>query len=181
MITPAYALKLTEEEAALQSRIECDALKLTGHEHAKINGELVLKLLRSLRSREAIPGHRWGWLIDPQQNFGGRGKSRWKAFERNNTSGNDIARHPHFLPYLHYFIFGPNLPPPVAGAFAAEVERCGNVTSGDVTPLGRFARSLTRSAGLERRDAADEFFKLALELRLSLMVAHAIRKQVLQA
>lgn len=55
------------------------------------------------------------------------------------------------------------------------------VTSSDVVPHGRFARHQRRNARLDRVNAADEFFKLALELDLGLSTAHSIRKQVMQA
>jgi hypothetical protein len=66
-------------------------------------------------------------------------------------------------------------------SFRCEVKKCGMVTSGDVVPLGRFARNLARSKGLDRREAADGLFKLALEYDLSLGTALSIRKQVMQA
>jgi hypothetical protein len=110
-MTEAFVISLNPEEQALIERIEFDALKLTGAEQAKRNGELVLKLVHSLLSRDTIPGHRWSWFVDPEHNARGRRSSRRDAFERNGTRGDDIARHPHFLPYLHYFIYDPDLPP----------------------------------------------------------------------
>lgn len=72
MTTPSYALPLTKDEDALLSEIELDAGNLP-HENAAHDGELVLRLIQALTSRDAIPRHRWGWFDDPEQNFNGRG------------------------------------------------------------------------------------------------------------
>lgn len=37
---------------------------------------------------------------------GGRGRSRADVFEKNGTRGEAIFRHPHFLTYLRYFLYG---------------------------------------------------------------------------
>lgn len=181
MPTQPLTLILTADEVALKDRIEFEALKLTGSDHAKDNGELALKLLQSLLKRDAIPSYRWEWFVDPKTNIGGRGKSREEQFEKNGTIGKDIARHPHFLEYLRYFLEGPSLPDLMIQAFATKVEDCGSVTSGDVIPLGTLARKLTRSAGLNRKHSAAEFYKLSRELGLSQSTAFSIRGQVMQA
>jgi hypothetical protein len=60
------------------------------------------------------------------------------------------------------------------------VNACGQVTSGDVTPLAKAARQLARDVGLDRKDAAEEFFKLALELDLGESTGMSIRNQVMK-
>jgi hypothetical protein len=101
-----------------------------------VNSPSSLKLLQSLLKRAAIPSPRWEWFTDAKTNIGGRGKSREEQFEKNGVSGEDIARHPHFLEYLRYFLEGPNLPDSMIQTFATKVEDCRPVTSGDVIPLG---------------------------------------------
>lgn len=178
--TYLFEVKLTDVETALFVSIQLDAGKLEERNDCLQNGELVLKLVLSLVGRDAIPEHRWRWLNDPEYNIGGLGSSRKDVFERNGTAGDNIPRHAHFLPCLRYFILGPDLPVRVIAAFDERVRICGKVTSSDVIPLGRFARHHARAAGLERRSAGDEFFKLALEYDLGIGCALAIRKQVLR-
>jgi len=88
-----------------------------------------------------------------------------------------VLRHPHFLLYLKYFLFGPDLPHETMDRFRQAVADCGNITSGDIGPLCELARSLARQqrAG---RDLADEFFKLALECGLDPSDAREVRDSV---
>jgi hypothetical protein len=71
------------------------------------------------------------------------------------------------LDYLRYFLYGPQLPDSVVESFRERLERCGDITPSDVGPLGMLARKLARAHGLAAHDAADEFYKLALEWGLS--------------
>src|SRR5688572_21458511 len=153
-----FAISLSPEEEELVRKIEFDGLRLKDREHWLKNGELALALVRSLQGRDAIPAHRWDWFVEPECNVGGHGSSHRDIFEKNGTTGNDIARHAHFLPYLHYFVYGPNMPASVIDAFQSKVDECGMVTSSDVIPLGKTARLLAKNAGLDRRKAAEEFF-----------------------
>ena len=75
-------------------------------------------------------------------------------------------RNPAFLKHLRYFLYGPALPDTVIAAFRQKVMDCGMVTSGDIVPLGDEAKRLTRAHGLEPAQAAEEFYKLALECGL---------------
>jgi hypothetical protein len=176
----AMAVTLTPEEQDLVRRIEFDGLKLRDSEHWHANGALALDLVQSIQNGNAIPAHRWAWFTEPQFNVGGHGSSHLERFEQNGTRGNDVSRHAHFLPYLHYFIYGPNLPGSVIEAFEEKVNACGQVTSGDVIPLAKAARQLARDVGLDRKDAAEEFFKLALELDLGESTGMSIRNQVMK-
>lgn len=176
-----FAIPLSPEEEELVRKIEFDGLRRMDPEHWRKNGELALELVRSIQGRNAIPAHRWDWFVEPEYNVGGHGSSHRDIFEKNGTRGNDIARHAHFLPFLHYFIYGPDLPAAVIDAFQAKVDECGMVTSGDVIPLGKTARQLTKNAGLNRKKAAEEFFKLALELDLGEGTGLSVRTQVMRA
>lgn len=106
------------------------------------------------------------------------GASHAAVFEKNGTRGEAIFRHSHFLRYLHYFLYGPDLPEDVAAAFRKRVADIGFVTSSDIVPLRAFARQLTLANGLDSGGAAEEFFNLALDCRLELYEARSIRDSV---
>jgi len=117
-------------------------------------------------------------LHGPAYRIGGRGSSRQQALERNGCYGVEILKHPHFLPYLHYFVLGPDLPDAISSAFRARFEACGGVTSSDIVPLGREAKALTREYALKPYDAREVFYKLALDCGRSSSVATSIRDAV---
>lgn len=174
-------VELTESEKKLLDRIEFDALKIRGGVNAV---EAVCAAARdlalSLLNRKAIPAHRLRFFADPEYNIGGYGSSRKNLFERN-SNGSDILTSPHFLEYLRYFIYGPSLPAHVIESFQNAVKECGMVTSGDIIPLGDTAKRLTRTQNLERGQAAEDFYKLALECGLKEYEARLIRNRVKKA
>jgi hypothetical protein len=139
------------------------------------------ELTRALLQRKAIPEVRIRFFTDPAYNVGGRGSSRRQVFEKNGTKGDAIFSHPHFLKYLRYFLYGPDLPEAVINDFQQKVFDCGSVTSGDIVPLGDYARQLTRSRGLDKGKAAEEFYKLALDCGLDEGEARSIRDAVKKA
>jgi hypothetical protein len=77
--------------------------------------------------------------------------------------GDEILEHPHFLSFLWYFIYGAKLPERVVVGFRQAVDKCGQITSSDVVPLGKTARQLAKAARLPAFDASEEFYKLALD------------------
>lgn len=176
----AATVELTQREKELLSRIDFYPSSRESHDAGYWNGvgEASLALMRSLVARAAIPDIRTKYFTDPKFNVGGRGKSRAAVFEKNGTRGDAIFRHPHFLKYLHYFLYGPDLPEDVAAAFRKKVADIGFVTSSDIVPLGAFARRLTRTNTLNSGHAAEEFFKLALDCGLELHEARSIRDSV---
>lgn len=137
--------------------------------------------MRSLIARKAIPEARVRFFNDPEYNIGGHGRSRREVFEKNGTRGEEIFRHPNFLKHLHYFLLGARLQAGVVAAFEGMVAECGHVTSGDVVPLGAFARQQTRAYRLQPAEASEEFYKLALDLNLGQSYASAIRDAVRRA
>jgi len=60
------------------------------------------------------------------------------------------------------------------------VDECAPVTYGDVDGFCALARSEVRSRGLDRRLAAEEFFKVALELALDEGTARIVRDSVME-
>ncbi|MCG8512079.1 MAG: hypothetical protein MI741_22920 [Rhodospirillales bacterium] len=176
-----FTIVLTAPERQLVEKIEFNAATLA-HDRKAIqeNGERACQLMEFLIAREeAIPAHRVSYFTDPDYNIGGRNFSWKQTFERNGTQVYAIFRHPHFLPFLRYFIFGPDLPSGVLTAFRREVEAChGPITSGDVLPLAKFARQQARANQLDPRTACEEFFKLGLEYGLGPDWAAVLRRQV---
>ena len=173
-------IELMVEEKALLGRVDFAPASNEKHdpEHWNAVGEAALGLMESLIARKAIPDVRSKYFTDPDFNVGGRGRSRAQIFEKSGTHGEAIFRHPHFLKYLHYFLYGPDLPPAVIEAFRQKIAVMGPVTSSDIVPLGAFARQLVRNRRLRGDDPAEEFFKLALDCGLELYEARSIRDSV---
>jgi hypothetical protein len=173
-----FAIALEPAELAALAKIEMDMGKLR-HESAQTNAPAVVELMQMLIKRRAIPEVRVRYWQDPEYH-NGRVKSSHKGlFERNGNKGNEIYEHPHFLPYLNYFLYGANLPATVKAALKAKVGNPEWLSSSDIVPLAKFARTLARQNGLDRT-ADEEFFKLALDIGLPLYTAGAIRKAVAQ-
>jgi hypothetical protein len=178
-----FHIDLNPSEAELLQRID---LRVTHSDHAdghaayNSNKDSILALLRSLNERKAVPSQRLSYWNDPQYNFGRVKASRKGLFERNGCSGSEIFTHPHFIPYLRYFLFGSELPDNVIAEFEAKVGNPEWVTSSDVVPIGKFARELTRRHRLDVSDASEEFFKLCLDMGLSLSVAESVMRSVRQ-
>ena len=173
------SIALTDREQEIFDRIEFDAKALIGNvEAVKANGARAAALTTSLIERGAIPEARRQYFTDPAYHVGGHGNSRQDSYKKNGVHGAEIFAHISFLNYLHYFIHGSRLPRNAIDAFCREVANCGQVTSGDVIPLGKFAREQARSLGMDRGDTAEEFFKLALDCDIGLDYALHIRQAV---
>jgi len=169
-------IKLNEQEQILLSKIHLNPND--SHELQNASLEPMSDLAHLLIDRRAIPDIRLKYFTDSKLNIG-RSSSRRDLFLRNVKDDDQIMRHPHFWKYLRYFIQGPDLPDTVIETFVENVKSCGNVTSGDIIPLCELARREVRNHRLERQNAADEFFKLALELDLE-FEAPAIRNAVMK-
>jgi hypothetical protein len=170
------SIELTAEEKAMVAQIDFNPASAERHEPGYWNavGEAALRLMKSLIARKAIPEVRMRYFTDADFNVGGRGRSRAQIFEKNGTCGEAIFRHPHFLKYMHYFLYGPDLPPQVIEAFQKKIADIGFVTSSDIIPLGAFGRQLARAKRLDSGDPAEEFFKLALDCGLELYQPRSI-------
>lgn len=175
----ARAIELTEAEKELLARIDFKP-SVTTYDAvaARANGEAAGALMKSLISRKGIPEIRMRFFTDPSFNVGGKGASRQQIFERNGTRGDAIFRHPHFLRHLRYFIYGADLPSSVDEGFVEKVACCQPVTSGDIIPLGDYARQQARLHSLDAGRAAEEFYKLALDCGLDASAARSIRDAV---
>lgn len=122
-------------------------------------------LTESLLKRNAIPQCRIDYFIDPKLNFGGRGKSRKQVFESNGTKGKAIFRHPHFMEYyFEYFINGPNLPNSTMQGLWKILKEDAGTQGMLLNQIQAYVRKEVRDKKLERREAAEEFVKLTLEI-----------------
>lgn len=170
-----YHLALTDDEQATLAQIE---LHKMDHAIYLANQQPILSLIASLRKREAVPAHRLRYWTDPDYHSGRQKTSHRGIFERSGRHGDEIYISPSFIPYLRYFLFGPDLPDRVIEDFVDQVGNPDWVSSGDVTPMCKCARKLVRDHGLDKHRASDEFFKLALEIGLYLSYAKAVRDDV---
>lgn len=178
-----YHIKLTESEAATLAKIDLRDSHRNhdeGHAACKANAQPILALLKSLSDRSAVPKERLNYWNDPRYHQGRIKASRKGLFERNGRTGAEIYTHPHFLRHLRYFLFGAELPDAVITAFEEKVGNPEWVSSSDVVPIGKFARDLTRQYRLEKTDAPEEFFKLCLDIGLSLTKAESVMRSVKQ-
>ena len=173
----SYSIELTKDEADILSGIELDQSALD-HEQYKTQGPLILQLLGSLLQRDAIPEVRMLYWSDPNFNVGKVKTSHKGLFERNGRQGDEIYTHPHFLTYLRYFLFGPQMPQAAISGFEAVVGDPAWVSSGDITRITKGTRSIVRAHGLKDRD--EEFYRLALDLGLGQSFAKAVRDAVKQ-
>jgi len=174
-----FAIALEPAEAALLANVELDMREINGHEKAEANAVVVVALMTSLVKRRAIPEVRARYWHNPEYQNGRLKDSHKGLFKRNGNDDQEIYEHPHFLPYLYYFLYCANLPTDVITALKEKVGNPEWLTSSDIVPLARFARTLARQNGLDTT-AAEEFFKLALDIGLPLYTAGAIRRAVAQ-
>jgi hypothetical protein len=178
-----YHIKLTESEAGTLAKIDLRDSHRNhdeGHAAHKTNAQPILALLQSLSDRSAVPQERLNYWNDPRYHQGRIKASRKGLFERNGCTGAEIYTHPHFLRHFRYFLFGAELPDAVITAFEEKVGNPQWVSSSDIVPIGKFARDLTRQYRLEKTDAPEEFFKLCLDMGLSLMTAESVMRSVKQ-
>ena len=178
-----YHIELSDEEKALVEAID---LRMShsnhdeGHTAYKANQRPILALLESLNERGAIPEERLKYWNDPDY-YAGRLKASHKGVvERNGCTGQEIYTHPHFIPYLRYFLFGADLPDAVIAKFEGKVGNPDWVTSSDILPIGKGARDLARQYRLDRAHAPEEFFRLCLDMGLGLSTATSVMRSVKQ-
>jgi hypothetical protein len=174
-MTRAPDIELTDSERELLGQIK---FGWSNDDDIRASIKPMAALSGSLLKRRAIPEVRLSYFNDPQRNPNGHGKSHQQIFEKNGTSGADILAHPHFLPYLEYFVFGPQLPSSVIARFKEVARLSGYLSGGDIYDLISEAKAIVRSARLNPREAADEFYKLALECGAMPSSAAMIRKLV---
>ncbi|MCI0642562.1 MAG: hypothetical protein L0Y70_26080 [Gemmataceae bacterium] len=157
-------VKLSKKEQALENEICWDMVELTKRDDRLDHLEKMGELAELLFERNAIPKVRLAYFTDPKMNVGGHGKSRKQVFEQNGTSGRDLRRHPHYMAYLRYFIYGPDLPKETIRGFCKIIEDDAGTSGMVLKQIRAFVRKEVRDKKLDAGHAADEFFKLAHEI-----------------
>ena len=158
-------IELSDEEKTLLAQISFSDHR---HEILKSSCQAAGELSEILLDRQAIPEIRMEYFLNAKYNIGTK-MSRKEVFERNGTKGKDILYHGHFLKYLQYFIFGPELPSSLIDEFYTKI---------DDDDLPDVARNLVRKYDLNAREASEEFYKLCIECNLSEYESRSIRDSV---
>lgn len=169
---PPQSVELTDDETKLYELLLPDSPD-TSTEWTPI-ADAMEALFKSLIERNAIPKMRLHIFDDPKY-AETRNKSPKQIFEANGTSGYRIYRHQHFIEYLHYFINGPDLPADVINGFCKILNDDAGTSGMILDQLRRFVRSCIREHGLDRRSAASNFYKLAIELGMNRNLSRSIR------
>ncbi len=164
-------LYLTRDEEAYLSDVQFETRDLTDEERRR-SLAAASALASSLIARGGLPKVRWRYFTDPELNFDA-GKSRMEMFQAEGPHGPAILAHPCFLPMLHYWIYGPDLPPAVINWFFVAAAQ-----HTDKRMLRRAIRQAVRDHDLAPERACEEFFKLALEAGLDIETAWSIRTAV---
>jgi len=168
---PPKRIELTEEETQLLSRIS----EILSHdEWTEEVPDAMETLVKSLRARNAIPDARLRLFYDPELAETGK-RSRQQVFENNGTCGNEILRHPHFVSYLKHFINGPDLPRPVIEGLCSILNESMDTSGMILSQYRKFARESVRMYGLDRAKAAKEFFRLGVEIGMTVDEARILR------
>ncbi len=172
-------IELTEAEKILANRIVFDVLNTRmDSTQTRDNGELAAALIESLLKRTAIPECRWLYFVEADYNPGRSKVSRADAFLTNAKTVEAMYRHPHFLPYLRYFVYGADLPPALKEEFLALAQDYW-VKPAQLTEL---ARSLVRKYQIPRPPQnyrlKDAFYQLALDCGCEEGLARAVRDAV---
>jgi hypothetical protein len=174
-------IELTPAEQELAGQIVFDVLqKPLEYEETLENGERAAALANSLMKRKAIPEERLRYFTDPEDNPGPGKASRFERFRTNAGGTDDVLRHPHFLPYLHYFIYGADLSAELKQEFLKKAEdswiKCGE--------LAKFAQQLVRKYNLERHPRnyrlKEVFYQVALDCGCTEGTARSVREAVMK-
>lgn len=173
---PPKAVVLTEKERNLYEKIPDDPT----HEGWDVVEDSMVRLMDSLISRDAIPEVRLLLFCDPAYAETGT-KSRQAVFESNGTRGEAIFRHPDFIKYLRHFINGPDLPSNVIAGLCRILNEDRGTSGMVMDQYRKFARNSVRTQNLDRHDAATEFFRLGVEIGMTLQSARILRDAAFSA
>ncbi len=168
--TARLKIPLTADEEVFLSRIKFDAPKSSNGAQPSLSA--ACSLAQSLVGRGGVPKIRWLYFTDSTLNIE-QAKSRKDLFEEDITDMSSVLLDPRFLPILHYWIFGPQLPPAVINWFFVAVAQ-----HTDMRSLRKLVRQAVRDHGLPRDEVCEEFFKLGLEAGLHAEAAWSLRNTV---
>lgn len=177
-----HHILLTDEERDLVDKIDLRCpLPREADQRAIFlaNEKPVIELLRLLDEREAIPRQRIAYWTDPDYKPGQTKGSRKQMFERNGNVGDEIYTHPHFVPYLRYFLYGADLPQGAIDEFEEQVGDVRGFSGSDILGLTKKTRELVRKYDL--RSHADEFYQLTIDNGLSRYSAESVRNAAKEA
>ena len=141
-------------------------------------GEIAAKLMGSLMERKAIPSIRLSYFTEPSYNTGPTSGSNYDVFVGNGHDYESAIRHPHFLNYLQYFIFGARLTLGAKQSMLRVIEDCGGITSGDYERLVKNGRRMLRSSRMYKSDFKEEVYKLLLDCGIEEFIARHIRQSI---
>jgi hypothetical protein len=179
-----HHIELTAEEQALVEKIDL-RLDIPHHEddHAIYlsNQEPIMALLKLLTDRSAIPAHRLAYWTDPKYQSGRMKGSHRDIFARNGSRGRDAYTHPHFIPFLRYFLFGVDLPAAVIKEFEDKIGDPRWFGGSDILGLTKETRAIVRRHNLKNYRYSDEFHKLAIDNGLNHYNAESVRKAAVEA
>lgn len=172
-----YWIELTADERSLADEIDLEYIEewRGDHEIFLKNGPVIIALMASLDARAALPAYWISYWTDPSCNPGRVKASRKALFQRGNESDQDIFSHPNFVSHLRFLLLGNELPAHVAKAF---MQKAGNpewVSARDAIDLGKSARRLARENQIPSHQAAEDFFKLALQMGIKTSAALVLR------
>lgn len=174
-------IELTAAEQELAGAIVFDVLHTDlEYKQAIENGERAAALMKSLADRKAIPEPRRRYFMDSEYNSGRVKGSRFERFKDKAGSGAAVLRHAGFLPYLHYFIYGANLPVGLKEEFLQKTKDPWVKTD----ELAKLAGQLVRKYDLPRHPAdyrlKDAFFQLAIDCGCDVGTARSVRETVMR-
>jgi hypothetical protein len=174
-ITKPSKIELNDDEEELLAQIDFNPSPYSGEFHETLRSSCIAaaKLTESILSRKVVPEIRRRYFTDPELNIGTK-KSRKQVFEQNGTRSRAIIEHPHFLKFLQYFIFGPELPESVIEEFWRQATHFDM----ELRDICKFSRSVVRQYELDPLQAREEFYKLALECGLVEYEARIVRDAV---
>jgi hypothetical protein len=175
-------IKLTSEEEILFDQINFDpqqtGLGGTFHDVLHKSCAAAKPLALSLLKRNAVPQVRKDYFTDARYSIGTK-MSRMAVFESNGTTGEEIFEHGSFLKYLRYWIFGPVLPKETIEGFCEILNNEIGTSGMELNRRHKYVRDQTRSHALRKHEAAEEFYKLAIEIGLDQDTSRGIRDAVI--
>lgn len=164
---------LNEPELALLACIR--AGRPIDLEHWHDAADAMEELVEALLKREAIPEIRLRLFDDPDLAEAGR-KSPYDNFRENGNGWSETIRHGNFTKYLHYWIYGPELPKDAIEGLC-QIRNEDRGTSGELLDQYlKHARDCVRKYRLYPHHAGTEFFRLGVEIGMHVDRARSLRK-----
>ena len=179
-----HHIELTAEEEALAKQIDFRET-LPRHEDGRAvylaNRAPIMALIKLLVARQAIPERRLALWTDPELKPGRTKGSYSQMFARNGSEGEEAYTHPHFIPFLRYFLYGADMPEAAMAEFEDQVGNPECFSGSDIIGLTKKTRELVRKYNLRDHRYPGEFQKLALDNGLSNYNVLSVRSAAVEA